>query len=274
MTHFADREAGKHVGILQGVGQRAPVGLGGEARLVRVHVFFATLVDHARGVAKQNVLAAHAQLNVMLRAGNARRAGAIEDHADFADVFAHDFEGIQQRRARNDGRPVLIVVKYRNRHRLAQRLFNLEALRRLDVLQIDAAECRLQKLTQSDDLFRFLGIHLQIEDVDVSESLEQHAFAFHHRLAGQRPNIAETQHRGTIGDHRHQVSAGGVFECQFGLFMNFQAWLRHAWAIGQAQVPLRAARFGGNNFDLALPPGAVVVQRVLFANFHGTPTWS
>ena len=216
-----------------------------------------------------NVLAAHAQLNVVFRAGNAGGAGAVEDHADLADVLAHHLHRVQQRRAGNDGRPVLIVVKHRNRHRLAQGLFNVKALRRFDVLQIDAAEGRLQKLAKADDLFGVLGIHFQVENVDVREALEQHALAFHDRLAGQRSNVAETQDRGAVGDHRHQVPAGGVFESQLGLFVNFQARLRHARGIGQTQIPLRAARLGGNNFDLALPPEAVVVKRVLFANFHG-----
>src|SRR5271157_57299 len=196
-------------------------------------------------------------------------AGAVEDHADFADVFAHHLQGVQQRRAGNDGRPMLIVVKHRNRHRLAQGLFNIKALRRFDVLQIDAAESRLKKLAKANDLVGILGIHFQVEDVDVREALEQHPLAFHNRLAGQRSNVAETQDRGAVGDHRHQVPASGVFESQLGLFVNFQARLRHAWGIGQTQIPLRAARLGGNNLDLALAPEAVVIKRVLFANFHG-----
>ena len=38
--------------------------------------------------------------------------------------------------------------------------------------------------------------------------LEQDRLAFHHRLRRQRTDIAETEHRGAVGDHRHQIGAG------------------------------------------------------------------
>ena len=140
------------------------------------------------------------RLNVVLRAGNPGGARAVEDHADFADVFADDLQCVQQRRTGNDCRPVLIVMKHRNRHRLAQRLFDLKTLRRFDVLQVDAAEGRFQKLAKTDDLFGVFGIHFQVENINVSKALEKHALAFHHRLAGQRSDVAETQHRRAVGD--------------------------------------------------------------------------
>ena len=40
-------------------------------------------------------------------------------------------------------------------------------------------------------------------------NLEQHAFAFHHRFAGERADVAQPQHRGAVGDHRDQVAARG-----------------------------------------------------------------
>ena len=169
---IANREADENIRVLQGVGQRASRGLRGEARLVRIHVFLAALVDHAFGVAKEDVLATHTQANVVLRAGNAGGSCTIQDDANFAKVLAHDFHSVQQRRTRNDGRPVLIVVEDRNGHRLSQRLFNLEALRSFDVLQIDAPEGRLEKLANSYDLSGVLGIHLQIKDVDIGEAFE------------------------------------------------------------------------------------------------------
>ena len=107
---------------------------------------------------------------------------------------------------------MLIVVKHRNRHGLAQRLFDVEALRRLDVLQVDAAESGLQKLAQADDFIGIFGVHFQVKHVDIRKALEQHSLAFHDGLSGQGSDIAQPQHRGAVGDNRHQVSAGGVFE--------------------------------------------------------------
>ena len=52
----------------------------------------------------------------------------------------------------------------------------------------------------------------EIEHVDPGEFLEQHRLAFHHRLGGKGTDVAQAQHGGTVGDHRHQVAACGVAE--------------------------------------------------------------
>ena len=53
-------------------------------------------------------------------------------------------------------------------------------------------------------------VHFQVEDVDAGEFLEEDGLAFHHRLGGQGADIAQAQHGGAVGDHRHQVAAGGI----------------------------------------------------------------
>ena len=112
----------EHVGADHGFLQRARAGLRGKARLVRVHVLGAALVDHALGVAHHDVLEAHAQADVVRRAGDGGRAGAVEDHLDVFDFLAAEFQRVDQARAADDGRAVLIVVEDRNLHGLAQRL--------------------------------------------------------------------------------------------------------------------------------------------------------
>src|SRR3546814_11020729 len=49
-------------------------------------------------------------------------------------------EAVVDRRADDDRGAVLVVVEHRDVHALAQRGLDLEALRRLDVFQVDAAE--------------------------------------------------------------------------------------------------------------------------------------
>ena len=107
---------------------------------------------------------------------------------------------VEHRRGGDDRGAVLVVVKDRNLHALAQLLLDDEALGRLDVFQIDAAEGRLEP---RDGFDQFVGIvlgQLDVEHVDVGEFLEQAALAFHHRLAGQRSDVAETEHRRAVGD--------------------------------------------------------------------------
>ena len=61
-----------------------------------------------------------------------------------------------------------------------------------------------------DQLVRVALVDLDVEHVDAGELLEQHALAFHHRLAGERADVAQAEHRGAVGDHRDQVAARGV----------------------------------------------------------------
>ena len=85
---------------------------------------------------------------------------------------------------------------------LAQLLLDVEALRRLDVLEVDAAEGRLERGDDVDQLVRVVLGDLDVEDVDAGELLEQDALAFHHRLGGERADGAQAQHGGAVGDHR------------------------------------------------------------------------
>ncbi len=51
---------------------------------------------------------------------------------------------------------------------------------------------------------------LDVEHVDAGELLEQAALALHHRLAGQRADVAQAEHRRAIGDDRDQVATRSV----------------------------------------------------------------
>ena len=118
-------------------------------------------------------------------------------------------QGVEETRCGNDGGAMLIIVKDRDAHAFPQLRLHIEALRRLDVLKVDAAKGRLQRSDDAHQLVRIVLGDLQIEDVDAGELLEQATFALHHRLAGQRADIAEPEHRCAVGDHGDQVAARG-----------------------------------------------------------------
>ena len=61
----------------------------------------------------------------------------------------------------------------------------------------------------SHDLVHVGGVQRDRERVDPREPLEQHRLALHDRQAGQRPDVAEPQHRGAVGDHRDRVALDG-----------------------------------------------------------------
>jgi hypothetical protein len=65
------------------------------------------------------------------------------------------FSAVEQRRADDDGGAVLVVVEDRDLHALAQLLLDVEALGRLDVLEVDAAEGGLER---GDDVDQLVGV--------------------------------------------------------------------------------------------------------------------
>jgi hypothetical protein len=112
----------------------------------------------------------------------------------FLGSLAGHLQAVQDGRAHHDGGAVLVVMKDGDLHALAQLALDVEAVRRLDVLEVDAAERGLQRGNDLDQLVRVFLVDLDVEHVDTRELLEQDALAFHHRLAGQRADIAQPQH--------------------------------------------------------------------------------
>ena len=75
------------------------------------------------------------------RAGDRRGAAAVEDDRALVELLAGDLERVEQRGEDDDGGAVLVVVEDRDAEVLQARL-DLEAARRGDVLEVDAAEHR------------------------------------------------------------------------------------------------------------------------------------
>ena len=109
-----------------------------------------------------------------------------------------------------------------------QGFFNVKAFRRLDILQVDAAKGRGDGCHHLDDLIRVMGIHFDIEHINIGELLEQYPFAFHHRLACQRAAVTEPQDSCAIRDHSHQVPLGRVFIGIRGVLFDLQDRFCHA----------------------------------------------
>ena len=142
-----------------------------------------------------------------LKAGNTGGACAI--YADF-NVFhflAGQMQRIDKAGGANNRRAVLVVMKHGNVHQLAQLLLNNEAIGCLYVFQINAAKARAHIFDRIDNLLRVLCIKLQINGIDIGKAFEQNRLAFHDRLGGQRPQIAEPQNGRAIGNHCHHIAA-------------------------------------------------------------------
>ena len=147
----ANGESNEHIRALHRLGERARFGVRCKLLFVRRHVDGAPFENHAVAVGENHVLLAHSEFYVEPQAAHRCGASSADHEFDLLDFFAGDFERVHQRGRRNDRRAVLIVVKHRNLHLALEPLLDLEALRRGDVLQIDAAERRLQQLHRTDE---------------------------------------------------------------------------------------------------------------------------
>ena len=146
---------------------------------------------------------------------------------------------------------MLIVMEDRDLHGLAQRLFDVEALGRFDVFEVDAAKSGLEQLAELDDLVRVVRIHFEIEHVDIGEAFEQNTLAFHDWLASERADVAQSEHGGAVAHDRHQIAARGVLVSVMWVLLNFQAGVRYSRGVGQAEIALGAAWLCRCDFDLS-----------------------
>jgi hypothetical protein len=169
----------------------------------------ATGIEHAVAIDREDVLRPQPERDQHVQAGDAGGTGATGREPHFADLLADDLQCVEHGRSDDDRGPVLVVVEHRDLHPLAQLALDDEALRRLDVLEVDAAEGRLERGDDVDQLVGIVLVDLDVEHIDAGELLEQHALAFHHRLAGERADVAEAEHGGAVRDHRDQIAARG-----------------------------------------------------------------
>ena len=198
-----------------------------------------------------------------LGAGDAARARAVHDKLGLLDVAAGQMQRVDQARRRDDRGAVLVVVEHRDVEQLLQPLLDDEALRRLDVFEVDAAPALAEIADRVDELVRVLGVHFEIDRVDVGEALEQHRLAFHHGLGGERAAIAEAEDRGAVGDDGNEIAFDGVVVGLALILRDGEHRHRDAGRIGEREIALRRHRLGGDDFELSRPALAVEQQRFL-----------
>ena len=162
-----------------------------------------------------------------------------------------DAQGVEQRREHDDRRAVLVVVKDRDIELGAQAPLDLEAARRRDVLQVDAAERRGRRLDERHDLIDVLGVEAQRERVDAGELLEQHRLALHHRHRRLRADVAKPEHRGAVGDDRDRVALDRQRPRLGRILVNRHRHTRHPGRVGHREIVAGLDRDFRVDLDLA-----------------------
>ena len=228
-----------------------------------VHTFGAALVDHALGIAQDDVVRRKADRLEQFEARNSGSARAVANELRGLDVASGEVKRIDQPGRGNDGGAVLIVMKHGNVEQLAQALLDYKALGRANVLQVDPAPAFAQEPYAIDDLVGVLGGHFEVDGIDVGETLEQHRLAFHDRLRCQRAAVAKAKDGGPICDYGNEIAFGGVVEGAILIFRNGEHRYRHSWGIGEREVALGGHRLCGHHFKLTWTALTVKQQRFL-----------
>ena len=203
-----------------------------------------------------------AERDQQIERGERRRAGAGADDLDRLDRLARDLQRVDDGGGDDDRRAVLIVVEHRNAHAGLRLLLDLEALRPLDVLEIDAAESRLQRDDDVDEPVDVGLGDLDVEHVDAGEFLEQNRLALHHRLAGERADRAEAQHRRAVGQHGDEVLPRSEIGGLVGVGGDRLAGEGDAGGIGEREVALVGERLGRGDLEFARARLAMEMQGV------------
>jgi hypothetical protein len=170
----------------------------------------AALVDQPVQIAQPDVLALHPQLQQHVEAGDARRAAAGGDDLDVLERLARDRSALVAAAPTTMAVPCWSSWKTGMFIRSRQSFSTMKQSGALMSSRLIAPKVGSSAQTISASFLGVGFVHLDVEAVDVGEFLEQNRLALHHRLGGQRADIAQPQHGGAVGDHGHEVAARGV----------------------------------------------------------------
>ena len=119
-----------------------------------------------------------------------------------------------------------------------------------------------QEAHRIDHVVDILRADLEVDAVDVGESLEQRDLAFHHRLRCDRAEIAQAEHGGPVGHHRDHVALGGVVVGQRSVALDMQAGFGDAGRIRERQVARRDDRLGDACLELSRTARGMQCERL------------
>ena len=224
-------------------------------------------IDHALAVTHGQIVVRHAQTFDQRRAGNGSGTRSVDHDLDVLDLAVGQQAGVDDPGGGDDRGAVLVIVEHRYIHPVAQSLLDDEAIGCGNIFQIDATEAGLHDLNGIDDGFRVLGIELDIDRIDIGEAFEQDRFAFHDRLRGKRPQIAETKDRGAVGDDSDEIALRGIIIGFRRIVGDCTDRNGDARRIGKTQVTLSRHRLGGNNLDFSGATVGVKKQSFPFGKF-------
>ena len=181
----------------------------------------------------------------------------------FSIFLPVEMQRVLHRGGDDDGGAMLVVVEDRDLHALLQPRLDVEAFRRLDVLQIDAAEGRLERRDHLDHPLDLVASISMSNTSMPANFLNRTALPSITGLDGQRADIAEAEHGGAVGDHGDEVLPRGQLGGLRRIGGDRLAGGGDARRIGEREVVLVAERLGRLDFELSGLAAAVIDERLV-----------
>ena len=231
--HVTLRQSYKYVGILHGFGQSVDVSATCSKELLLLVQVGALCRDYALRVKHHDVLLLCADGHIQFCTTDGSGSCAVYYYLYLLDILADHLHGVLQSGSADDSGTVLVVVHYGDVESLLQSVLDIEALRRLDVLQVDTAECWGDALHSLAELLGILFGHLDIKHVDTAIYLKQQSFTLHYWLSAQRAYVAESQHSCTVRDYCHQITLVCILIRIIGILLNLQTGVSHSGRVGK-----------------------------------------
>ena len=128
-----------------------------------------------------------------------------DDDFDVLDTLACELETIDETRERDDGRTMLIVVKYGDIEELLEPGFDDKTLRSLEVLQIYPAESRCYRDDGPDDLLDVLCPEDDRDCIHICKFLKKDSLALHHRESCKSTDIPQTQDCRSVANDGYSI---------------------------------------------------------------------
>ena len=134
---------------------------------------FAVACNHTLGVEHQDIFHLSTESYIELGTTDGSSTGTIDNDFHLGDVLTCNLKRIFQTCCRDDGSTMLVVMHHRDVESLLQTLFDVEALRSLDVLQVDTTERWSNALYNFTEFFWVFFVNLDIKDIDSTINLEE-----------------------------------------------------------------------------------------------------